>query len=146
MPRNINPIKKLDFKNRVKRNPNKPITEHLREMGETPSMIHNSTINKYVKVCLEELKEELKEKDVNVELIIRNLNQDRNLAQAKGDIATMTRVDELLGKYLAMFKDVSRSKVDMDISDERRKEIELLVTRYNRQPLSSSISISSVKQ
>lgn len=127
----INPIKKQAFKNRVKQEPTKPITEHMREMGETPSMIHNSTNNKYVKVCLEELRQELKEQDVNIELVIHNLNVDRNLAQAKGDIATMTRVDELLGKYLAMFKDVSRNKVDMDISDDRRKEIDALVKRYS---------------
>jgi hypothetical protein len=69
---------------------------------------------------------------VNVELIIHNLNEDRNLAAQKGDIATMTRVDELLGKYLAMFKEVSRSKVDMDITEDRRKELDELVRTYGR--------------
>ena len=135
MPKTINPIKQSRVTKALKEG--KSARQALREGGYKENSIHHSTDMGVVKRGMDIIMTELKEQDVNIELVIHNLNQDRNLAQAKGDIATMTRVDELLGKYLAMFKDVSRSKVDMDISDERRKEIELLVSRYNRQPLSS---------
>jgi hypothetical protein len=128
----VNIAKKNEIKRRIVENPNKPITEILRDMKAKPSIVHRSSNNKCVQVCLDEIRKELREKDVNVELIIHNLNEDRNLAAQKGDIATMTRVDELLGKYLAMFKEVSRSKVDMDITEDRRKELDELVRTYGR--------------
>ena len=55
---------------------------------------------------------------------LRTLSRDANHDSDK------IRSFELLGKYLALWKDVSNSKVDMNVSDERRKEIEGLIARY----------------
>ena len=44
---------------------------------------------------------------------------ERELARKKGDISTMTRCDELLGKYLALFTD----KTELNTSDDIAKSL-----------------------
>ena len=72
-----------------------------------------------------EILQELKETDVTVELIIKRLDEDRNLAIKKKDYSTATRVDELLGKYKAMFTD--KTEVSGHITHSKEEEDE-----YNR--------------
>ena len=72
---------------------------------------------------------ELKASDITPEMVINRLNYDRDLAEKKGDIATMTRVDELLGKYLAMFTD----KQEIQTKDMTKDAFEL-IRRYGTEP------------
>lgn len=105
MAKQIDPIKKLKYKqNRLK---GKSITQSLKDAGYSPnSAVHSSGLG--VVKCIEpQIALELTEADITVELIINRLNEDRLRALAKQDYATATRVDELLGKYLAMFTDKS---------------------------------------
>jgi len=42
---------------------------------------------------------------ISIESVLLNLERERELAEAKGDIASSIRASELEGKYLAMFSD-----------------------------------------
>jgi transposase len=106
MPKKINKLKKEKVKQALLQG--KSIRQALRFAGYSEGTVHgnaNSNTNRLVKACMEEIMTELKAKDVTVDVVIQRLNEDRELARKKGDISTMTRVDELLGKYLAMFTD-----------------------------------------
>lgn len=91
------------------------------DAGYAPSSANNATGLSSVKLCQEEVIAELKASEVTVELVIKRLNEDRELARNKGDIATMTRVDELLGKYLAMFTD--KQQVNANILTQEEQSI-----------------------
>jgi len=119
MPKNINPIKKAKVKQALKLNPS--ARNALREAGASKYVINHSTSDKCVKVCIEELKREFSENDITIRFVINNLMEDRNLALNKGDYSTVVRVDELLGKYLAMFTDKQIDKVTFT-SEEQHPE------------------------
>ena len=61
-----------------------------------------NTLN-LVKLGEAEIRQELKESDITPQFIIKRLNEDRQAAIESGDIANRVKVDELLGKYIAMF-------------------------------------------
>lgn len=128
MPKQIDPIRKIKLKQAILKGKTK--ADALRIAGYSESTakheVGRNTTLKYVEA---EIIKELTEKDITVELIINRLNQDRSLALAKQDYATATRVDELLGKYLAMFTDKAEVKTE---SIEHKTEIDnLLSKRYN---------------
>jgi len=77
----------------------------MRDVGYSQSMIDHKDRKQIKSIQVEKSRIvlELKENDITPELILNRLNEDRVLARKKKDIATMTRCDELLGKYLAMF-------------------------------------------
>ena len=50
--------------------------------------------------------------------VLKNLREDRKAARAAGQYGPAVRADELLGKYLAMFTDVSKNVGVPDISAE----------------------------
>ena len=95
--------------------------QSLLDAGYTPATASHSTANAVVKRSQEAIIAELSESDVTVEMVIAHLREDRALAHAKGDIATMVTVDALLGKYLAMFTD--KSQVDSKITSTEDKAI-----------------------
>ncbi len=47
--------------------------------------------------------------DLTVDSVLKNLREDRKAARAAGQYGPAVRADELLGKYLAMFTDVSKN-------------------------------------
>ena len=53
------------------------------------------------------------------------------LAKKKKDIATMTRADELLGKYLAMFTDKVKSDISVATTPEEHQAISDAKNRLN---------------
>ena len=128
MPKYINSIKKDIVKQAIKQG--KSYKQALLQAGYSEGHARRSTKNKIVKDIMLEIKSELKTSDITPEMVLRRLDEDRARAIHKGDIASAIRTSELLGKYLALWKDVSNSKVDMNVSDERRKEIEGLIARY----------------
>lgn len=91
----------------------------LIEAGYSLNTATHSTSESVIKVSQAEIIQELKQSEVTVEVVLQRLNEDRNLAQAKGDIATMTRVDELLGRYLAMFTDKQQIKGEIITEQEQ---------------------------
>lgn len=123
MSSRINPIRKA----RVKRellNPHNNISEALIKAGySAKSARGKSGAMKVVKVCQAEITKELLAANVTVDLIITRLNEDRELARLKKDIATMTRADELLGKYLAMFVDKSENITKLVVKPEEISEL-----------------------
>ena len=108
MPRTVNPIKKIKVKGSLKQG--KSAREALREAGYSQGHINRSTANKIVKDSISEISKELKAKDITYDLVIKRLDEDRELARNKRDIATMKACDELLGKYIAMFTDKQEIK------------------------------------
>jgi len=116
MPLTVSPIKKAIVKRALKQG--KSARQALRECNYSEGHIRRSTKNKIVRDSMNEIMEELKAKDVTVDLVIRRLNEDRELALSKKDYATATRVDELLGKYLAMFTD--RQQTEVNITEQEQ--------------------------
>jgi hypothetical protein len=53
--------------------------------------------------------------DLTVDSVLKNLREDRKAARAAGQYGPAVRADELLGKYLAMFTDVSKNVVVDDV-------------------------------
>ena len=115
MPKTINPIRKAKVKQALKQG--KSARQALKEANYAPETIKRSTANKSVKVSMDELKQEFSESDITIKLVINNLIEDRKWARKKGDFSTVVRVDELLGKYLAMFTDKAEVKDTTESKD-----------------------------
>ncbi len=64
---------------------------------------------------------------LTVDGVLKNLREDRDAARKAGQYGPAVRADELLGKYLAMFTDVSKNVVVDDIPAE--EEIKNLCTQ-----------------
>ena len=90
---------------------------------------HEIGRNKTLKHVDDLILQELKEKDVTVELIINRLNEDRELARAKKDIATMKECDKLLGDYLSMFKSNGTLKLEITQTEAEKEELSNLRNR-----------------
>ena len=56
--------------------------------------------------------------DLTIDSVLQNLRDDRKAARAANQYGPAVRADELLGKYLAMFTDVSKNVVVDDIPAE----------------------------
>ncbi len=56
--------------------------------------------------------------DLTVDSVLKNLREDRKAARKAGQFGPAVRADELLGKYLAMFTDVSKNVGVDDIPPE----------------------------
>jgi len=117
MPVKINQIRKakvkqallngVDAKNAVLQN------------GYAMATAHNATQLAVVKQCKEEILRELRASDITPEFVIKRLNQDRDLAIEKQDYATATKVDELLGKYIALFTEKREIKTEIINQEEQ---------------------------
>ena len=78
-------------------------------------LLRDSRIQAYI----EELGVEAAERaDLTIDSVLKNLREDRKAARAAGQYGPAVRADELLGKYLAMFTDVSKNVVVDDIPPE----------------------------
>ena len=55
--------------------------------------------------------------DLTIDSVLKNLREDRKAARAANQYGPAVRADELLGKYLAMFTDVSKN-VEPDVPAE----------------------------
>ena len=72
-----------------------------------------------MKAYIEELGVEAAERaDLTIDSVLKNLREDRKAARAAGQFGPAVRADELLGKYLAMFTDVSKNVGVDDIPAE----------------------------
>ena len=133
MARTVDPIKQQKVETAMKRG--ESAKDALLQAGYTIKTAIRSTANKSVKISQDNIMRELKASDVTIDLVIKNLNEDRELARKKHDISTMSRCDELLGKYLAMFTD--KQKVDTTLVT---KEEESIVHKYLQSNRLESIS------
>ena len=78
-------------------------------------LLRDSRIQAYI----EELGVEAAERaDLTIDSVLKNLREDRKAARAANQYGPAVRADELLGKYLAMFTDVSKNVVVDDIPPE----------------------------
>lgn len=99
-------------------------TESLIEAGIAPiSAHHNQNTLAMAKYGDAEVLEELKASDITPEMVINRLNEDRAGAIAKGDWATATRVEELLGKYIALWTDRLTSDTKLTIQPDEQDEL-----------------------
>ena len=72
-----------------------------------------------IQAYIAELEAEATERaGLSVDGVLKNLREDRDAARAAGQYGPAVRADELLGKYLAMFTDVSKNVVVDDIPPE----------------------------
>ena len=78
-------------------------------------LLRDSRIQAYIA----ELEAEATERaGLTVDGVLKNLREDRDAARAANQFGPAVRADELLGKYLAMFTDVSKNVVVEDIPPE----------------------------
>jgi len=120
MPKITNPVIKSKIRQGILAGKND--SDVLRAAGFSESMIKHKDRKqiKALEVEKSRIAQEIKEADVTVLLVLNNLFEDRELARKKNDIATMKEVDNLLGKYLAMFTDKLQS--DMTIKDQQERQ------------------------
>ena len=126
MARTINPIRKEKVKQEYKRNGGNAY-KALKAGGLAESTAKHSVMKKntLLNIVKAEILQELKESDITAEMVINRLNEDKQLAIAKKDIATAVRVDELLGRYIAMFTD--KQQIDANLVS---KEEDKLLNKY----------------
>ncbi len=80
-----------------------------------PRLLRDSRIRAYIA----ELEAEATERaGLTVDGVLKNLREDRDAASKGGQFGPAVRADELMGKHLAMFTDVSKNVVVDDISPE----------------------------
>lgn len=124
MSKQINPIRKAKVKQALREG--KSAKAAALEANYAPATAINACKLTVVKDCQAEIVAELKASDITPELVINRLNQDKAGAIAKGDWATATRVDELLGKYIALFTDRQQSEARVTINAEEQSELRRL--------------------
>ena len=72
-----------------------------------------------IQAYIAELEAEATERaGLTIDGVLKNLREDRKAARKAGQFGPAVRADELLGKYLAMFTDVSKNVVVDDIPPE----------------------------
>lgn len=121
MPRTVNPIKKAKVKASLLKG--NSARQALKDANYGRGHIRRSTTNKIVRDSINEILQEFKESDLTVQLVLKNLFQDRQLALNKNDLSNVVRVDELLGKYLSMFTDKIEQKVKSSLTIEQRTQL-----------------------
>ena len=123
----VNPIKKALVKQNILKG--QSFKQAMRNAGYTEASAMHSTGESVVKCARDEILNEMKASDVTVDMVIKNLHEDRSLAKRKGDISTMSRVDELLGKFLAIFTERREVSQKIEFTEKERSEYELLTGR-----------------
>ena len=129
MPIAINPIKKDLVKRSIMQG--KSFRQSALDAGYAPSSANNATNLASVKQCIAEIDKSFKLANITPELVLSRLDHDYQTALDKGDLATATRINELLGKYLALFTDKQQinqhitSQEDKDILDRHRDRLGL---------------------
>lgn len=80
---------------------------------------HNSTSdNKLLKTVQREIDNDIRKK-ITVESVLLDLKHAQDMAEKKQDIASYTKVCELLGKFLRMFNDAPLVNVNIVAIEER---------------------------
>jgi hypothetical protein len=123
----INPIRKRLFKKSLLKG--ESIKQSLLDAGYTAGTAHKSSHNSVVKVCQAEIERDVK-KQITVEYVLDELMRAKQMAEEKQDIASYTRVCELLGKYLAMFTEKIKSTSEVTLKSDEENEYQRL--RNNR--------------
>jgi len=101
--KNIDPIKKAKYKSARKQG--NSIVQSLKDAGYSNSVAHKSSDNTVVKVCDQEIVNELRAKDITVDWVVQQLSNELLAPDCRA--SDRIRVKELLGKYINMFKDNS---------------------------------------
>ena len=125
MPRTINPIRKAKLKQGILKG--KSYRQALEDAGYSKITAHNSGNTKAVKVCKKEIAEEFRLSKITPEYVLSRLDNIANTARNASD---KNRSLELLGRYLALFKD---SQINFNtIPDEEKKLLDEYI-RINKQ-------------
>src|SRR3990167_9553064 len=85
---------------------------------------------KILKVVKSRIAEEFKAEEITVEEVLRRIDEDRMLAQRKGDYSTALQADIALGRYLAMFTD--KVKADLSVINSIKSIVEVANQSFNR--------------
>ena len=121
MPIAINPIKKDLVKRSIMQG--KSFKQSLLDAGYAPNTAGHKVNpnNKLLKDVTKEIQDSFKASDITPDIVLGRLNKDYQLALDKGDLPTATRINELLGKYLALFTD--KQQIDQHITTQEDRDI-----------------------
>lgn len=125
MPHSLSPIRKALLKKALKKNKGN-IKQSMLDAGYKLSTADRSIMNKSAQICQAEIVAELKHSDITPDLIIKHFEEDRTLALAKKDYATATRVDELMGKSIAMLTDRQDVTQTIVVKQDEKDELSRL--------------------
>ena len=103
------------------------IKDSMLNIGYKETTANRGTANTIYQEAFNQIQSEIRKEDVTVERVLTNLYEDRELARKKKDISTMTRVDELLGKFLSMYTERIESKAV--ITNEQEDTLNKLLRR-----------------
>lgn len=116
MANKVNKIRKLKVKRALLEN--KPITQAMQEAGYSEGTSNHGAINQVYKEALSEIKLDFAKQELTVETVKANFRENRALAKAKGDLASMNTADTMLGKIIAAFTDKQSITVD-ELTDKQ---------------------------
>ena len=115
MPKNLNPIRKAKLKKSLLQG--KSIRQSLLDSNYSATTAHskaNSTTNRYVRVCMEEIAKEFDMAKITPQYVISKVEAISNDPEASH--SDKLRANELLGKFLALWKD---KNINENINPER---------------------------
>ncbi len=139
MPKQIDPIKKALVKQARLNGEGKKQALITANYSKATAEHHVSTIP--VLKCVDaEIKKEFKLSDVTAESVIKELDEVRDLAKAKGDYGTAGRMIELKGRYIALFTD--KVKLDATLITNADQQIidEYMPKRTNTNRLGQTVA------
>ena len=128
MPKTINPIRKAKIKQSLLEQiklKHPSARKALKAAGASKYVINHSTTDKCVKLCMEEIKQEIDANSITLEMIFNNMLEERELAKAKKDISTMHQVSISLSKLKGYWTDKHEVK---DTTEQDRRDI---LSRYS---------------
>jgi hypothetical protein len=110
----VNKIKKNIVKQAIMEG--KSYKRAMLEAGYTELTAHNSSNNKCVKICLEEIMNSFKKEEITPELVLSGLLNEYRIAKKSSDRQNALM---LLGKYLAMFTDKQQLHAEILTKEEQ---------------------------
>lgn len=134
MPSSINPIKEAKVRRSLLAG--KSARQALRDAGYKEGSVSHSTDMPVIKRSMNKIADDIKSK-ITVEYILNKLNKE--VLEAKNS-ADRIRATELLGKYLAMFKETNLNYNQDSITQEDK----LILSKYINPERLSKIPVKDI--
>ncbi len=127
MPKQIDKLRKIKYKaSRLRGN---SIAQGLRDAGYSEGRARISSGNTIVKVCERELVNEISKKDITIDWVLNNLASELTKTDCKA--SDRIRVNELLGKWLNMFRDNNIQQTTLFLDTKAQEDAKKVINDVN---------------
>ena len=116
----VNKVKKARVKANLLKGDN--YKDAMLNAGYSERTANNGKDVPVIREAISEIERDI-QKEITIKKVLENLDEDRELAREKNDISTMKAVDELYGRYLAMFTDKVKNESQIELSAKEREDL-----------------------